>query len=54
MDIIGQLFLKIALNILKNVMDVKKFSNVQRAPASTMNPIIKPWPFRGWAIDLIG
>jgi transposase InsO family protein len=19
-----------------------------------MNPIIKPWPFRGWAIDLIG
>ena len=19
-----------------------------------MNPIIKPWPFRGWRIDLIG
>jgi hypothetical protein len=19
-----------------------------------MNPIIKPWPFRGWAIDRIG
>ena len=19
-----------------------------------MNPIIKPWPFRGWGIDLIG
>jgi len=19
-----------------------------------MNPLIKPWPFRGWAIDLIG
>ena len=19
-----------------------------------MNPIIKPWPFRGWAIDMIG
>lgn len=19
-----------------------------------MNPILKPWPFRGWGIDLIG
>ena len=27
---------------------------MQRVPASAMNPIIKPWPFRGWAIDLIG
>jgi len=32
----------------------QKVGNVQRAPASAMNPIIKPWPFRGWAIDLIG
>jgi hypothetical protein len=23
-------------------------------PASALNPIIKPWPFRGWGIDLIG
>ena len=26
----------------------QKFGNVQRAPASVMNHIIKPWPFRGW------
>ena len=32
----------------------QRFDNIQRAPASAMNPIIKPWPFRGWAIDLIG
>jgi len=32
----------------------QKFGNVQRAPASAMNPIIKPWLFRGRAIDLIG
>ena len=32
----------------------QKFGNVQRAPASAMNPIIKPWSFRGWGIDLIG
>ena len=23
-------------------------------PTSVMNPIIKPWPFRGWAMDMIG
>ena len=30
------------------------FGNVQKLPASAMNPIIKPWPFRSWGIDLIG
>ena len=38
----------------KGCQGCQKFGNVQRAPASAMNPIIKPWPFRGWAIDLIG
>jgi hypothetical protein len=23
-------------------------------PVSVMNPIIKPWPFRGWGMDMIG
>jgi len=32
----------------------QKFGNIQRATASAMNPIIRPWPFQGWAIDLIG
>ena len=32
----------------------QRFGNIQRAHASSMNPIIKPWPFQGWAIDLIG
>jgi hypothetical protein len=30
------------------------FGNVQKSPALTMNPIIKPWLFRGWGIDIIG
>jgi ribonuclease HI len=34
--------------------DCQKFGNIQRVPASTLNPIIKPWPFRGWGINLIG
>ena len=38
----------------KGCQGCQKFDNIQRAPASAMNPIIKPWPFRGWAIDLIG
>jgi hypothetical protein len=25
----------------------QKFRNIQLAPASVMNPIVKPWPFRG-------
>ena len=37
----------------KGYQGCQKFGNVQRAPASTMNPIIKPWPFRGSGIDLI-
>jgi len=38
----------------KGCQECQKFGNAQRAPASAMNPIIKPWPFRGWGIDLIG
>jgi hypothetical protein len=38
----------------KGCQDCQKFGNIQRVPASTLNPIIKPWPFRGWGIDLIG
>lgn len=26
---------------------------VQRVPGEELHPIIKPWPFRGWAMDLI-
>ena len=38
----------------KGCQECQKFGNVQRAPASAMNPIIKRWPFKGWGIDLIG
>ena len=29
----------------KGCQDSQRFGNVQRSPASAMNPIIKPWPF---------
>ena len=38
----------------RGYQECKKFGSVQRVPASAMNPIIKPWPFRGWGIDSIG
>jgi ribonuclease HI len=38
----------------KGCQDCQMFGNIQRVPASALNPFIKPWPFRGWGIDLIG
>jgi hypothetical protein len=38
----------------KGCQDCQKFGNIKRVPASALNPIIKPWPFRGWGIYLIG
>jgi hypothetical protein len=38
----------------KGCQDCQKFGNIQRVLASALNPIIKPWPFRGWGVDLIG
>jgi hypothetical protein len=38
----------------KGCQDYQRFGNFQRSPASIMNSIIKPWPFRGWGIDIIG
>jgi hypothetical protein len=32
----------------------QQFGKVQMAPASTVHPIIKPWPFTGWGLDFIG
>ena len=32
----------------------QRFGKIQMAPASVMNPIVKPWPFRGWGMDMIG
>lgn len=28
--------------------------SIQHVPASELHAIIKPWPFRGWALDVIG
>nr|CAD40002.3 OSJNBb0052B05.5 [Oryza sativa Japonica Group]CAE75887.1 B1234D02.11 [Oryza sativa Japonica Group] len=40
--------------IEEGCQDCQKFGAIERALASAMNPIIKPWPFKGWGIDMIG
>jgi hypothetical protein len=38
----------------KGCQACQRFGKIQMVPASVMNPIVKPWPFRGWGIDMIG
>ncbi|XP_050229204.1 uncharacterized protein LOC126678343 [Mercurialis annua] len=32
----------------------QKYGPIQHVPGEELHSIIKPWPFRGWAVDLIG
>jgi hypothetical protein len=38
----------------KGCQACQRFGKIQMVPVSVMNPIIKPWPFRGWGMDTIG
>jgi hypothetical protein len=38
----------------KGCQACQRFRKIQMVPTSVMNPIIKPWPFRGWGMDMIG
>jgi ribonuclease HI len=38
----------------KGYQACQRFGKIQMVPASIMNPIVKPWPFRGWGMDMIG
>jgi hypothetical protein len=38
----------------KGCESCQKFENVQLAPVAMLYPIIKPWPFHGWALDFVG
>jgi hypothetical protein len=31
----------------------QKFGKLQMASASVLQPIVKPWPFRGWGLDFM-
>ncbi|KAL3825577.1 hypothetical protein ACJIZ3_021606 [Penstemon smallii] len=42
------------IQLAKGCEKCQRFGVVQRIPVEEMNVIIKPWPFRCWAIDIIG
>jgi hypothetical protein len=37
----------------KGCEECQNFGNIQMVSATTLHPIIKPWPFRGWGLDFI-
>ncbi|KAK2406377.1 hypothetical protein QL285_042113 [Trifolium repens] len=46
--------LKDCIEFAKGCQECQKHSGIQHVPASELHSIVKPWPFRGWALDLIG
>ncbi|XP_024186911.1 uncharacterized protein LOC112191741 [Rosa chinensis] len=46
--------LKDCIAFAKGCQDCQAHGPVQHVPNIPMQPIIKPWPTRGWALDLIG
>jgi hypothetical protein len=46
--------LKDCIEFAKGCQECQRHAGIQHVPASELHSIIKPWPFRGWALDLIG
>ncbi|KAK2395721.1 hypothetical protein QL285_057430 [Trifolium repens] len=46
--------LKDCIEFAKGCQECQRHSGIQHVPASELHSIVKPWPFRGWALDLIG
>lgn len=46
--------LKDCIEFAKVCQECQIHAGIQHVPASELHSIIRPWPFRGWALDLIG
>jgi len=46
--------LKDCIEFAKSCQECQKYFGIQRVPASELHLIVKPWPFKGWALDVIG
>ncbi|XP_058775227.1 uncharacterized protein LOC131649483 [Vicia villosa] len=46
--------LRDCIEFAKGCQECQVHAGIQHAPASELHAIIKPWHFRGWALDLIG
>ncbi|XP_058784623.1 uncharacterized protein LOC131659451 [Vicia villosa] len=47
------IMLKDCIEFAKGCQECQIHAGIQHAPASELHAIIKPWPFRGWDLDLI-
>ncbi|XP_020209336.1 protein NYNRIN [Cajanus cajan] len=45
---------KDCIEFSKGYEECQKHGPIHRVPATELHTIVKPWPFRGWAIDIIG
>src|ERR1044072_2902608 len=46
--------LKNCIDFARSCSECQKHSGIQHVLANELHAIVKPWPFRGWAFDLIG
>jgi len=46
--------LKDCIEFAKSCQECQLHAGIQRVPASELHSIAKPWPFREWALDVIG
>nr|XP_025640229.1 uncharacterized protein LOC112734891 [Arachis hypogaea] len=46
--------IKDCIDYAKAYQECQKHGSIQQIPATELHSIIKPWPFKGWALDLIG
>ena len=54
LDYFWPTILKDCITYSKGCQQCKKYGSIQRIPAVELHSILKPWSFRGWAMDLIG
>ncbi|XP_020424462.1 uncharacterized protein LOC109950317 [Prunus persica] len=46
--------MKDCINYSKGCEACQRHGPIQQAPSVPMNPVVKPWPFRRWAMNLMG
>ena len=46
--------LKDYITYAKGCQHCQKHESIQRVHVDDLYSVVKPWPFQGWAIDLIG
>lgn len=46
--------LKNCIELSKGCQECQKYARIQHVLASELHSMVRPWPFSGWAFDLVG